>query len=238
MIQFKLDSNTAYLIGVYFSDGCINLTQDNCYRFCLSVTDKGFAESVAITLQKLLGRKVTISEQQRGTRKLLYNVFVRCDELCRWVLLATKNGSSLPDETWEALPIVKHKLITGFIDGDGYISKSKQKHFDTYRHQIGYCSTDTDLLAQYNKLLTSLGVSVWPKPLICKGGFAGSIKPVVHYRFNVASFIRAGCRFSIKRKSDRLDECINLLPQRLNATHLRRLSGYSNQINNIRKPSA
>ena len=237
MIQFKLDPKTAYLIGVYFSDGCINLMQDGCYRFCLSVTDKDFAEIVAATLQQLTYKKVTVYEQQRDNRKLLFNVQVRCDELCRWILMATKNGSSIPDETWESLPIVKHKLITGFMDGDGYISKSKQTHFDSFRYQIGYCSTDTDLLNQYNKLLGSLGVLVQNKPLVCKGGFTGSKKLVTHYRFNIASFIRAGCRFSLKRKSDRLDECIKLLPQRLNATHLRRLSGYENQINNIRKNS-
>lgn len=226
----------AYLLGVYFSDGCVS-KHGNSYRYCFGCIDEDFAKNVARCLGSVTGKIPKVYHQVRPGRKPMYNVFRNCTEFCLWIKKVTCDKSKIPDFIFTALPYVKHKFITGFVDGDGYISKSKNSKWGTYRFQVGICSSNKEFLESFVSLLRGLGVNVWPKPMVRYGNLGKSSKPVIHYRMNVASFFRNGCRFSVTRKADRQYECIKLLPQRLHATRLRRKSGYENQIDNIRKKS-
>jgi hypothetical protein len=221
MKHFELTPEIAYILGVYFSDGCINKHSGGYLRFCFGCIDKDFAEKVAKHLEIILKKEVRVLEQNRGNkRQLMYNVYTNCTDFCEWVLEITKFKTLIPKDIYSSIPIIKHNFISGFLDGDGYIGKNKVKNFTTFRYQIGYCSTDLNFCNQFNELVSSVGVQIRSKKQSIVGSYENSTIPVHHFRFNVISFLRSGCNFTIKRKEIRLLECFKLLPQRLDAKHL------------------
>lgn len=218
----NLNKETAYLLGVYLTDGSIthrSIPTNGC-TFQLQVIDLDFAERTLCFLKKILPNcKGTISEHCYDPSPDSFNKNP-CRKFCLGVgftfwadFFESQTGKKhhIPFVIWDASLEIKRWFIAGVLDGDGWVSIATKGRTNR-RFSIGVGKMENSWIWEFKQLLEEMGISV-NKPDISMAHTNGkTIKtyssPVVRLHFNVDSFINHGLFFTIDRKQQRIKTII------------------------------
>lgn len=184
----------AYLVGAFLTDGCVYTNKKGNRWFTLEVIDREFAENVQSALNSITGKDREVSIQRQHDKNY-YRAYASGEQLMSWLLLVTDNKQRIPPDIFTAPIDVQIAFVAGMMDGDGYISQYKNGWLGV----MGF-AVNSLWIFQFADLLRSLGVNV----SIPKMETRGRKNPLYRMRINKPSFIRAGLRFTIKRKQERL----------------------------------
>ena len=205
MIELNLDS--AYLLGVYYSDGCIqNQRNGKPQRFVVKVIDIEFAEKVKQCAERLLGRKFNIQKYPaRGFGKHpFYHVGIGSRELADWIVNASggKERTIIPPEIASSKELAM-SFLQGYMDGDGYSTMR-------IAFQAGFAGVHENVIDFIAKLFRQYGIELGKKSIEHPRGQTkdGSPKKIMYrYHINAESLAKSGFEFSMPRKQDRLTLC-------------------------------
>jgi len=205
-------SPLAYLVGVYLSDGCVHRPQGRMAIFSHSSIDREYVFKTKTALEVVLRHKVRYREYNRTFKQenigfkrysqMIYEVSVSNEDFGNWLECITKSKTIVPEVEDYYL---KH-LLSGFIDGDGYINIFKdkdriQKDFQPLRcYQAGICGKGEKMqkiVGAFNKLGVKTGTKTIGK------------RDVETYKVNLGSLADSGICFSIHRKFFRFCEYVN-----------------------------
>lgn len=220
----------AYLVGIYLSDGSVHFPKDRMGIFTHSSIDKEFVDKTESALEVILPtttiRRRTINRTKSSSSSLakkftslIYEVTVSNNDFCNWLRIVTINKTIVPSMPNEYL----EHLLSGFIDGDGYINIFKdkdriQKDLQFLRcYQAGICGKGEkmkDIVSSFEKLGVKVG-----KKLIGK-------REVETYKVNLGSLVDSKVCFSINRKFFRFCEYVNQVKP---STTIRRTLKYNSE---------
>lgn len=202
--KFDLDERTAYLVGVYLTDGSIYKNQ-----FYLESIDRDFCEKVLLTLENILehfNKNIRYIEPRKKSDGYKYSATYRIKissiELCQWLMKITDHKQKIPDEILNSDKNILLAFLAGLMDGDGGISKSTVRPNGTSMYQISLCGFETlyGAVKDYAKVFDKLGIHYSKREQTSK-------KPgFMSYVLRNFSFVNAGGYFNIIRKQKRLDE--------------------------------
>lgn len=197
----NLDKDTAYLLGVYLTDGSI--TKEN--KFILQVIDKDFAENTLSCIKKIktdCNANIWTRDNKTGTwnKQIQYCISVGFTRFKYFFEEQTGKKHHIPYIIWDAPLIIKKWFIAGIMDGDGWISKTKRQNSDKYQYRVGIGGIEEGWIYEFEKLLHQMGVSTCKKELIKKENRI----PFVRFSIKTKDFKEKGLFFTIKRKQQRL----------------------------------
>ena len=198
------DKSYAYLLGVYLGDGCV--TREKWRRgefhpvFRLNTIDRDFAEATRAALMNLTDRKVGINTYavKKSSKP---NHALRCGdpEICKNLVLdcggATSPKTRLPTFTLESS---EKEFAVGLMDSEGFVAAHSQ--CDSY--YMGFKCCDP-WLREFVILLQRIGVQIG-KVSVCPP-LRPHYKTPTRFHIKIDSWVRAGLKFNIKRKQDRVD---------------------------------
>ena len=156
----ELNENIAYLLGLFVSDGWI--TQDYSAKKLARIgftagNDREIAEKVIDIFKKEFNYESSIEEKfSDGNCKTIYNVRINNKNIneffvANFAILGLKAlTKKIPDAIFQSPANVIFSFISGLIEGDGYIS-------DT-RNRVNYVSISEILIDQLMILLLSQGI--------------------------------------------------------------------------------
>ncbi len=195
-----MNEDMAYLLGVYLSDGSAHHTERN-WIFSLTARDLDFVENTADVLEKVFGRRPAVYED----RENMYKISFYNKEFVLYLWDVTNHKQKIPESIVESDIKGKLAFISGFLDGDGFVSHNTAGQF-----QVGFVGTADWVKETLPGLLQSIGVKVnkvstaWPRTQFKAN------KPIHRVTVNVHSFIAAGGYARIGRKDSRLIEYYKL----------------------------
>lgn len=217
----NLNKELAYLLGVYLTDGSISTKtkpESGC-TFQLQVIDSDFAERVLEYLKVILpGCKANIgvySQKRTGfaennkTEIVKYCVGVGFTKWKDFFFNQTGRKHHIPSVIWDASLQIKKWFIAGIMDGDGWISVTKENRTNE-RFSVGVGKVEESWIWEFKQLLEEIGVKV-TKPEIIPAGYGNHLVPFVRLHMNVRSFISTGLFFTISRKQNKLEYAIQYL---------------------------
>jgi intein-encoded DNA endonuclease-like protein len=194
----------AYVVGAYVGDGRVDNTR---YWFQITSIDRDFVEEVKRCTDTYLSPqtrdiKTVFWKCSKGKPTFIYRVHSL--DYCNWLIKFTNNNqlSELPDDIKLNLPCLK-AFLEGFLDAEGYVCMNKHT-FDSGRHcfSLGFAGTNIEFVDNISKYFAKFNVIVSGRHISQQ---KKCWKPIVSYRINLKSFIKANFRFHIKRKQDRIE---------------------------------
>lgn len=202
------NSATAYLLGIYLSDGYI---YPNKYKLEVVQLDKEIPEKVQMASYKLFGKKPKISIKTKiykGKPKKYWKTAVCSKSLCNWLTHETRNKQIIPDVVYNQTKEWKKLFISGLLDGDGWATFSQNRYetksgkLPTWYCQIGLVGASDRYITGFPRLLDQLGVLytinyVPPRKEGYKKQTRVLIKPT--------SFIEKGLYFNVSRKIKKVE---------------------------------
>lgn len=207
--QGNMNKNLAYILGVFLGDGSIDKSNRT---FTLQTIDKDFSEKTSKCLKELSNNKVTSGQVNRLTsaNRIVFTSSVSDAIFCRELQNLTHNRKNLPIDFGEWEKIWQRELISGLLDSEGYISKTREHIYNgqkvcDLKIGIGACDLwlyELHLFCQQN----GIKVGIITREIL------KSDKIFAKFGFNKKSFIDNGLYFNIKRKQDRLEEYKILFP--------------------------
>lgn len=205
--KFDLSVSTAYLVGVYLTDGSIYKNQ-----FYLESIDKDFCEKVLLHLENILEnfnkniRYIEPRKKSDGYKyAATYRIKISSVDLCEWLMNITNHKQQVPKEILESKREILLSFLSGLMDGDGGISKSEVRSNGTSMYQISLCGFETlyGAVKDYAKVFDKLGIQYRKQDKTSKPGF-------VSYVLKNFSFVDSGGYFNIIRKQKRLNDMISM----------------------------
>ena len=206
--KFDLNVSTAYLVGVYLTDGSIYKNQ-----FYLESIDKDFCETVLSVLENILEnfnkniRYIEPRKKSDGYKyAATYRIKISSVELCQWLMKITNHKQTIPNEILNSDKEILLAFLSGLMDGDGGISKSLIRSNGTAMYQITLCGFETlyGAVKDYAKVFDKLGIQYSKREQSQKKiGF-------ISYVLKNFSFVDAGGYFNIIRKQKRLNDMITM----------------------------
>ena len=202
--QFQnLNKQLSYLLGVYLSDGCVakHKERKDWRRFSMECIDKDFAGKTQDCINHLTGEKKTIVEYiyPKFPKRIFYRASSSNQNLCFWLEEKTELKTRIPIRIFESEIELKREFLAGLLDGDGWVSKRKDRNAVS----IGFAIKD-NWIWQVRYLLQKLGVETSDiKIMNQKSGH-----PVNFFIIKSKSFIKNKLYFSIKRKQERIQNFI------------------------------
>jgi len=219
----NLDKETAYLFGVYLSDGSISdslSTFKNSKKkyksssFSIHAIDKDFVEFTLSCIKKLVPScRAIVCKQEKRDRHWSDGRISKCQDQYYINVGFTKFGDFFKEQTgnkhhipyliWNAPLVIKKWFIAGSMDGDGWISKTERKLYPgVYQYRTGIGGVEEGWIYEFEKLLHQIGVGTCKKELLKKDRKT----PFVRFSIITKDFKEKGLFFTIKRKQDRLIE--------------------------------
>lgn len=190
------NEHTAYLLGVYLTDGWI----EKNYRFLLKSIDREFCEETLRCIKEVLDGQVNeyIYDDKSHPKRPMYRIEVTSRDLVHWLSFSTARKGMIPREFLFANRNTQLALLAGLMDGDGWISQRKDGGHLT-RHYIIGIATDPFVkgwIDDMPALLDRLGIRYRRYPR--EDG-------MVHIHLNKKDFALSGAYFRIRRKQARLE---------------------------------
>lgn len=212
-----LTINQAYLLGAYLGDGSVSFApQHGNYFFSLNAIDKEFVERVAISLEEYFGKKPSVfldktggGWEKRGTRPLWKTVAYGKNK-CQYLRDITHDKTVIPKCVWESSRDKQRAFISGVMDSEGYVGRHHNRETGRVQYLMGIASTDV-WLEDFIRLLEEHGVKCGKR--YKEKQVKPWHKPKFRYKINTMSWIKSGCKFTIIRKNERLNDYLS--PQRL-----------------------
>jgi intein/homing endonuclease len=203
----------AYLVGVYLSDGSVHHPNGRMAIFTHSSIDKEFVDKTDSALRLMLPTttvrrrimKRTIPSATSLAKRFtseIYEVTVSNNDFGLWLESVTKNKTIVPDISDRYLI----HLLSGFIDGDGYINKFQDKKRPQLDrsflkcYQVGICGKGKKMI-KLVEAFTKMGVKVGTKTI--------GKREVETYKLNLGSLTDSKICFSIHRKFYKFCEYVN-----------------------------
>jgi len=227
----SLDKQTAYLLGVYLTDGSIPKSVDGkwvSYRYSLKAIDLDFVERVLSFLKERLvpeTRAVVRKQKARPrtwsngkTSKCLpqYAIDVGFSKYAEWFLSQTGDKHHIPMIIWDASLEVKRWFIAGVMDGDGYICYHTRPD-KSIQWTIGIGDEAGGWIYEFLELLHKMGIGT-NKPDLRQRNPNES--PFLSFNIKPLDFVSHGLFFVMKRKQKRLEIYkLSRNVQRLDAIH-------------------
>ena len=226
----KWSKPLAYLIGVYLSDGSVHKPKGRMAIFTHSSIDKEYVDKTESALKVILPTttvrrremnrevisKYSLCKKFSGT---IYEVTVSNNDFGIWLQSVTKNKNVIPDIPKEYLV----HLLSGFIDGDGYMNifkdkKRPQSNGDFLNcYQAGYCGVGSKML-EIKKAFESLDIKIGTRTI--------GKRDVETYKINLGSLSDSKVCFSIHRKFFKYCQYVNQVKP---STTIRRTLVYTNE---------
>ena len=215
-----LNKYLAYLLGVYLTDGYISPIER---KFSLQVIDRDFAEQTLNAI-RMISPSCMANIYERNNDKGAWNKnkqFCINAGFAKWDTLffeQTLFKRKLPTIIYNAPPILKKWFVAGVMDGDGFITFSRERQHETSQWKIGLGKVEDGWILAFLEFMLNEGVKHHKvRRTITKNGV-----PFITLRFNHGDFIKNGFFFTIGRKQERLERLKILLSkaQRLNTTRL------------------
>ncbi len=131
----------AYLLGLYLTDGYVT---PNCKYFRLRCTDRDLCENVRQIALSLFGNSLEVKDHSKyypKAKKDVYEVMIRSETLCEWLVSQTTTKKYLPSWIYTTSLEWKKSFIAGCIDGDGYISVNQRRYKNNPTDALAWCST-------------------------------------------------------------------------------------------------
>jgi intein/homing endonuclease len=215
--MFSLTEELMYIIGVYFSDGCVTIYErkdgkGKNYLFRVSSIDDDFIQEIKRCLSIILPERTSrIYERNRCDKrfkkcKLQKELHFTDKNLCEFLTSTTFKKTIIPDFIKESERELRLSFLAGFMDGDGWIQKSKRSD-SLYggQIQIGFCGS-YDFVDEIAKMFQRIGVKLGKRQLIPidQNSVIVRTKSGIRYMLKTESFLKAGCYFKIERKQSRL----------------------------------
>lgn len=204
----------AYLIGVYLSDGSVIHPKTGKLSFVHNSIDKEYVLKSKSALEHTLKHNIQYGEYiydcdaniELGFKKkkrLMYRTVAYNREFCCWLEEVTNSKTSVP-KLEKNLMI---HLLSGFLDGDGFISAFLQKNpVITKKPYLCYCcgvsGKNGPLIDAIAQALKDLGVKV------CNKKHFG-YRDVITYKLNLKTLAISGICFSINRKFFKFCDYVN-----------------------------
>lgn len=193
-----LTKQLAYLFGVYLTDGSI--TESN---FQLQAIDEDFVQKTLDYWKKLIPSSKAYLRSREDTqswnKQKRFVIKIGIGQYAEWFKTQTNNKHHLPLCIWDAQEGVKHWLIAGIMDGDGWISKTFRPDGLRFQYRIGIGGVEEGWIHEFRDLLISLGIKCNKvERVLTKNG-----KWFCRFHMNPKSFFKANLFFTIKRKQDR-----------------------------------
>jgi len=202
----RLTPKLAYIIGVFLGDGSYD--EWGCQYIQWSI-DKEFVETVRQYCQEFLGPlpQIRIVKNPTGNnRKPMYILCFGCKMFGEWLVKVTDGKRKVPDFIPKIVCEETKRFIEGYLDSEGYISRSKQ-HIPIRpgSFSCGFEATDAKVACQIAELLRLFGVKVTKQK-----SYATKHKICYVFHINLESFYKAGFKWGIVRKQQRLEEYMSL----------------------------
>ncbi len=143
----KLDEDLAYILGYFLADGWIDR---NRYKRLSFAADEKTFERLIDVLKRRLNVKPSISKRGRITVIRVNSTVSK--KILKAFRLENKYSATIkiPNEIFRSPKSVVYAFIAGFLDGDGYIHKS--------RRVVNFSSISEVFIDQLQILLFSLGI--------------------------------------------------------------------------------
>jgi len=197
----EIKAEQAYILGLFFADGCIYQHKCGSWYVKFASKDKDFVELVKSVLQAT--GKIRLCSNDLGT---WYSLDFGSKVLAeRFIELGVEPRKSFKDVTWNSIPDDHfHHFVRGFFDGDGCITAGKTD--GKYYAKLWLFGREGFVKRLINKM-NGLGVSGW--------NFAAQKKPI--YRAGLTrqskiaefhSWIYSGTDLFLQRKKKRFDQLV------------------------------
>lgn len=216
----NLDKETAYLLGVYLTDGSISKGETTFkqskkkykfYSFSLSAIDKEFVEFTLKCIKKLNPEcnanvklrtaipRVWEHGKYISPCKDQWAIHVGFTDFAEWFKSQTGDKHHIPYVIWDAPLVIKRWFIAGLMDGDGYITYHTRSD-QSIQWTVGIGGVEEGWVYEFQQLLHLMGLSTH-KPQI---SIKDRKKLFVSFNIKIMDFVSAGLFFTILRKQERL----------------------------------
>lgn len=137
----------AYLIGVYFGDGCCSKNGKDAWHFRFKVTDLKFIENVREKINSIFGYKPEIHERPPSEwgKKKRYIIYVCSTDFAKWLVKVTKDKSTVPIHLLKT-ERERIEFLRGIYHSEGSIDNKR----------ISLTNTNLILIKSVEELLKSL----------------------------------------------------------------------------------
>lgn len=150
----------AYLIGVYFGDGCItrrklnkNGTENRC--FVLQVIDQDFRDYFSNQAKAAFPKSVIYShDYNRSGKGMVYSS--RIGLVGKWLEDITGKRSLIPNLVYQS-DETKAAFVEGLMDSEGWVTDTSHLKNGYLYLQIGFSSTG-EFVPEMQKILGELGI--------------------------------------------------------------------------------
>jgi len=196
-----MNEKLAYLIGVFFGDGCITRYESRgfeWFKFVLRSIDRDFVEYTAECIKSLIGFKPKILTVNQKKNRILYYLTIGNNDLFGWMKELTKKKTVIP-EMIKSIPEYSREFLSGFMDSEGWCAEDRSKI--PYRYRVGFCGS-ADWIDEIIRMLDKSGVKIGKRQTRRS---EWSKKDNVLFMINTRSFIESGIGFKIQRKQNRLE---------------------------------
>ncbi|RLF79430.1 DNA endonuclease [Thermococci archaeon] len=205
VVNLEPSPSLAYVTGIYFGDGSVNIHSDHKYRLRLKVVDKEFAEAFARALKEI-GAKPHMGYENNITRS------------GRWYVESTSKSLYMflkqpKEKLFEVAREYPKEFLRGFFDSEGHVYVDKNTFRSAYIAAYNY---DLDVLDFSRELLSSLSihskirVSKRAGTLVIIRGKEYSYKSNLYelriYRIESVRKFATDIGFTIQRKQKKLNE--------------------------------
>jgi hypothetical protein len=204
-----MNKKLAYILGVFLGDGSICSDKRT---FALQAIDLDFVEKTADALRCLSKNNVIVSEEKRLTTagRRVFSARLSDVNFCNIISKLTFGRKNIPIDfnSWDK--IFQNEFISGILDSDGYVSKTKVHSYNGQEVadiKIGVGACDT-WIYELHRFCQESGIKVG----VITREKLKSGKIFAKFIFNKKSFIENGLYFNIKRKQDRIENYKILFP--------------------------
>jgi len=228
----SLDKYTAYLLGVYLTDGSLpkGVSKEynvNSYSFSLKTIDFDFADRVLSFLKERFvpETKAIVRKQDARPRawpngktsacKPQFAIDVGFTKFAPWFLEQTGSKHHIPMVIWDAPLDIRRWFIAGVMDGDGYIAYHTRPD-SSIQWTIGIGDEASGWIYEFRELLHKIGVGTNKSTLRKRDGES----PFLSFNIKPIDFVSHGLFFALDRKKKRLETYkLSRNVQRLEAVH-------------------
>lgn len=196
----------AYILGVYLGDGNVSMPKDEntgirySPAFRLNTIDEDFAQAVIAALKSMSNRPVSTGKHSvKLSDKPNHWVFAMNPELCNKLVIDTEGKRFIPPYVFDWDKELKLEFIAGLMDSEGFVTYNKQKMTSYY---MGFKCCEV-WVRDFVRVLESVGIMVG-KIAVCPP-YKDGYKTPIRFHIKMTTWVKAGARFKIKRKQDRVD---------------------------------
>ena len=226
MIGQPAGKSFAYILGVYLGDGCVTRVGPRKV-FSMSTIDPEFAEAVrgAFFEYGATGGKIYGYMQPHKSKRMQYSMQIKHDAICKTLQEDTKCKQAIPPYVFDWPTENRSAFVQGLMDSEGFVAANSNK--TNRRYYMGFKSCDV-WVPDFIKILQGLDIKIGKvqieEPLL------PHYKPPTRFTIKMASWVKSGIKFSIKRKQRRVEEWASCDAYTQRARHPRRLTSETNTL--------